>query len=179
MQTDAEQAQQVLDRIAQLGAGTGGPLLAILPFDPTPVPTIDPAATPEERRAACDAYKMGTPGFPNSSDLTYVSNPYQVTSPLNGTVYGFVDFTSLTPPANYDGLRIDTPLNLKGVREIFFTVEGDTVDPKNRGPLFLVSTPTPGGRDVVHFDLTSADPTVAVSGTAALYVDLDQDPVQF
>ena len=77
------------------------------------------------------------------------------------------------------GLRIDSPLNLKGVREIFFTVEGDTVDPLNRGPLFLTSTMTPGGVDVVHFDLTSPDPAVNVSGTAALLVDLDQDPVQF
>lgn len=181
MQTDAEQAQQVLDCITQLEAGEAGPLLAVLPFDPTPVPTIPASATPTERRAACDAYKdTGTPGFPNTADLTYIPNPYQVTSPLHGDVYGFVDFTSVVPPANYDGFRIDTPINLKGVQEIFFTVEGDTVDPLNRGPLFLASKLTPGGRDVVHFDLAPPDPaTQSWSGTAALYVDSDQDPVQF
>ena len=182
MQTDVDQAQQVIDRINQLTtAGTTGPLLAVLPYDPTVPPTIPSAAAPADRLAACDAYKdNGTPGFVTGADLTYIANPYQITAPLHGYVYGFVSFTSLTPPSNYDGFRIDSPLNLKGVREIFFTVEGDTVvDPLNRGPLFLTSTMTRDGIDVVHFDLTSPDPAVNVSGTAALLVDLDQDPVQF
>jgi hypothetical protein len=112
--------------------------------------------------------------------IHYVPNPLQITAPLNGgVVYGFVSFTSLTPPANYDGWRIDSPINLDGLREIFFTTETDTVDPKNRGPLFLVSTMTPGGRDVVHFDLTHVDPASTAAGTAALYVNLNEDPVQF
>ena len=131
-QTDAEQAQQVIDRITQLTtAGTTGPLLAVLPYDPTVPPSIPPSTSPTDRRSICDAYIAGTPSYPNSSDLTYIANPYQITAPLHGLgIYGFVSFTSLTPPANYDGFRIDTPLNLKGVQEIFFTVEGDTVDPR-------------------------------------------------
>ena len=59
------------------------------------------------------------------------------------------------------------------------TVENDTVDPKNRGPLFMTSQLTQGGTDVVHFQLIHADPAGTATGTATLYVDLDQDPVQF
>jgi hypothetical protein len=170
-QTPAQQAQQVVDRITQLtDDGLAGPLLAVLPYDPNVPPSIPDTATSAERRTACDAYEA-------ASDVTYIPNPYQITAPLHGTVYGFVKFVSQTPPADYDGFRIDTPLNLKGVQELFFTVEGPTVDPKNRGPLFLTSQKTQGGVDVVHFDLTA--PTGAASGTAALLVDLDQDPVQF
>ena len=154
MQTPQEQAQQVIDRITSSRArATGGPLLAVLPFDPTPAAAHSRVgdARRAARRPATRTY-TGDAGF-RIGCLTYVGNPYQVTAPLHGTVYGFVDFASLVPPANYDGFRIDTPINLKGVQEIFFTVEGDTVDPLNRGPLFLTSKLTPGGRDVVHFDL--------------------------
>jgi hypothetical protein len=172
-QTPAEQAQQIVDRIRQLTeTGTNGPLLAVIPYDPNVPPAVPDSATPTERRAACDAYK-------NAGDNTYIGSPYQITAPLHGYVYGFVKFVSVTPPANYDGFRVDSPLNLKGVQELFMTVEGNTVDPKNRGPLFLISQATTGGRDVVHFDLTHADPMGTASGTVSLLVDVDEDPVQF
>ncbi|MCU1280422.1 MAG: hypothetical protein JWM53_3968 [bacterium] len=179
-QTPDEQAQAVVKRIEQLTtAGTTGPLLAILPYAtaddpvlPTP-PAIPDATSPSDRRTICEAYTT------SPHDLAYVANPYQITAPLKGAVYGFVKYVSVTPPANYDGFRIDSPINLKGVQEIFMTVEGTTVDPKNRGPLFLVSTLTQNGAGVVHFDLRSPDPNGQATGTAALLVDLDQDPVQF
>jgi hypothetical protein len=177
-QTPDEQAQQVKDRIDQLTTNkyiaTGGPLLAVLPYDPSVPPTLPDSTSSADRRIACDGYTMN-----RTERLAYVPNPYQITAPLNGVVYGFVKFLSSTPPSDYDGFRIDTPLNLKGVQEIFFTVEGDTVDPMNRGPLFLISKRTQGGVGVVHFDLTHADPNGTASGTAVLEVDLDNDPVQF
>jgi hypothetical protein len=174
-QSPQEQAKQVVDRINQLTtAGTAGPLLAVMPYSPIQPPSIPATATPEQRKAACDAY-VNDPNNPNP----YVANPYQITGPLRGYVYGFVKFISLSPPSNYDGFRIDTPINLKGVQEVFFTVENDTVDPTHRGPLFLTSTMSQGGRDTVHFDLTHADPNGTASGTATLLVDLDEDPVQF
>jgi len=175
-QTPDEQAQQVVDRINQLttnpSIASGGPLLAILPYDPNVPPTIPDSASSADRRTACNAYHDAAPN-------TYIPNPYQITAPLHGFVYGFVKFLSVSPPSDYDGYRIDTPLNLKGVQEIFFTIEGDTVDPMNRGPLFLISKRTQGGLDVVHFDLVHADPNGTASGTAVLEVDLDNDPVQF
>jgi hypothetical protein len=173
-QTPDELAQQVIDHIHQLTdpPGAAGPLLAVLPYDPNVPPAVPATASPTDRRAACDSYLQSGPN-------TYIANPYQITAPLHGTVYGFKKFVSVTPPANFDGFRIDSPLNLKGVQEIFFTVEGATVDPLNRGPLFLISERTLDGNDVVHFDLIHADPMGTASGTAALLVDLDQDPVQF
>ena len=88
-------------------------------------------------------------------------------------------FVSVKPPANYDGFRIDTPLNLKGVQEIFFTVEGTDGRSEKSRPALPDFGADPGGQDVVHFDLVKADPALTASGTAALLVDLDQDPVQF
>jgi hypothetical protein len=178
-QTPEEQAQQVIDHIHQLTdpPGATGPLLALLPYDPAVPPAVPDSATPDERKQACDAY-LAQPD-PAQAFNTYIANPYQITAPLHGYVYGFKKFVSIVPPANFDGYRIDTPLNLKGVQEIFFTVEGATVDPLNRGPLFLISERSLNGNDVVHFDLIHADPMGTATGTAALLVDLDQDPVQF
>src|SRR5262249_53545189 len=126
-------------------------------------------------------------GFKTASEMAcgnvkgcgYIPNPLQITAPLHGYVFGFPAFFSIVPPTNYDGFRIDTPVNLQGVQEIFFTLEGDNVDPNNRGPLFLTSKRVPGGNDIIQFDLTHADPNGTATGAAALYVDLDQDPVQF
>jgi hypothetical protein len=177
-QTNDDQAEQINRFIHQVTDNptitTGGPLLAVLPYDNTTEPAVPATATPADRRAACDAY-IGDPNHPN----TYVPNPFQLTAPLHGFVYGFVEFTTTVPVAAYNGFRIDSPLNLKGVQEIFFTVENDTVDPQNRGPLFLTSQLTQGGRDIVHFDLVDAVPLGPHTGSAALEVDLDEDPVQF
>jgi hypothetical protein len=182
VQTPQEQAQQIIDRINQLQHSIigGGPLLGVLPYDPTPPPpstlATDPTVTADQRLKACNDYR-------GASELTYVPNPLQLTAPgapgtsSHGAIYGFAQFITITPPQNYNGFRLDTPINLKGVQEIFFTVEGNTVDPTNRGPLYLISTLTPGGREVVHFDLTA--PNGGVSGAAALYVNLNEDPVQF
>jgi hypothetical protein len=168
-QTPDEQAAAVVGRINQVNPASG-PLLAILPWDKTPEPIIGPNATPDERLADCNAFIKAGPN-------TYVPNPLQVTAPLHGNVYGFVSFSTVVPATNYDGYRLDMPVSLKGVQEIFFTVEFDNVDPAHRGALYLVSTRTPGGNDVVHFDLTSpAGSMAAVSGTAALYVNLDVAP---
>jgi hypothetical protein len=168
--TPDEQAAAVVQRINQLNPGSPGPLLAILPWDKAVEPVIPATATPKERRDACEAYKKQSPN-------AYVPNPLQVTAPLHGTVYGFVSFSTTAPPSNYDGYRLDMPVSLKGVQEVFFTTETDSVDPNKRGPLYLVSTLTMGGYNVVHFDLTPPAGSMAtVAGTAALYVNLDQGP---
>jgi hypothetical protein len=175
-QTPDQQAQQVVDRINQVTSNptiqTGGPLLAVLPYDPNVPPVVPDTATPEERKAQCDA-------FIAQGANTYIANPYQLTAPLHGFVYGTVQFLSALPPADYDGFRIDTPLDLKNVQEIFFTVETDSVDPLHRGPLFLISKKTLVGNDVIHFNLVPASANITASGTAALETDLDTDPVQF
>jgi len=178
-QTPDQQAQQVIDRINQVTTNpaiqSGGPLLAVLPYDPNTPPVVPDTATPEERKQICDAYILQPP----TPALTYIPNPYQFSAPLHGTIYGTVQFLSSSPPADCDGFRIDTPLQLKNVQEIFFTIETDNVDPMNRGPLFLISKKTQVGNDVIHFNLLPASANINASGTAALETDLDTDPVQF
>ena len=179
-QTPEEQAAQVRNRIAQLtpttecdafghcGGEPGNQLLAVVPWDETPAPSFATPPTASARLAACQAYWAESP-------LSYTPNPAQITAPLHGTVYGFVAFQTTAPPAGYDGFRLDTPVRLQGLRELFMTVEGTAVDPGARGPLFLQGVPDRGGREFVHIDLRG--PTA--SGSAALLVNIDQDPVAF
>jgi hypothetical protein len=172
-QTPAQQAQQRIDRINQLAPPGAAPLLGVLPWDPTPEPTIPADTAPANRKAICDDYRSKGPN-------TYVPNPDQISTPLHGAVYGFMRFVTVTPPTNYDGIRFDVPLHLDGVKEFFITVEGATVDPLNRGPLYVTSQLVPGGRDVLQFTLSPAtDGNGAPSGALAVYTNLDQDPVQF
>ena len=161
VQTPEQQAAQVRNRIAQLNAPPDGTqpssLLALVPWAPTPPPAIDATATAADRLAACQAWWASSP-------LAYTPNPLQITSPLHGYVYGFLAYVTATPPADYDGIRIDTPVNLDGLRELFVTDESATVDVATRGTVYLTSTPSPGGNDVAHFDLAgpSASGTLAV-----------------
>jgi hypothetical protein len=191
-QSPQEQAIQVQNRIKQLTStsecdpdgvcgGQTSQLLAVIPYDPnTPphtcaqgetagcMPWTMPAA---DRLTACQAWW-------NAGPLTYTPNPAQITGPLHGTVYGFIAFQTNPPNgpyANYDGIRIDSPTNLAGIRELFLTTESATVDPNNRGAVMLDGFPTPGGRDVVFINLMGT----GVSGSASLLVDVNQDPVQF
>ena len=190
-QTPAQQAQQVRNRIAQLTSNgvcltdlfdptqqlcgrEPSSLLAVVPYDATPPPSL-PLDTPASARAAaCAAWWSGSP-------LAYTPNPAQLTAPLHGAVYGFVGYLTTVPPSDYDGLRIDSATNLRGIEELWLTSERvavDAVDARSEGPLYLDGVPTPGGRDVIHFDLRSPSGE-AISGTAALYVSLDEDTASF
>jgi hypothetical protein len=204
-QSPEEQAAQVRARIAQLTTSSvcdGAPvphcgresatLLAVVPWNPTDEPAAyaalaaDPVAaynaTAADRLAACNEHYLSSP-------LAYTTNPAQLTAPTHGTAHGFVAYTTTSPPAGYDAITINSPVNLRGIQELWFTVETapagtpsgmDFVDPVNRGPIYLQGVPTPGGNYAIHFDLTPlAGSSLAAAGTALLYVDLDQDPVQF
>ncbi len=166
LQTPDQQAAQVRNRIAQLNAPPDGTqpssLLALVPWEPTPPPAIDAAATAADRLAACQAWWAASP-------LAYTPNPLQITSPLHGYVFGFLAYVTATPPTDYDGIRIDTPVNLDGLQELFVTDEGATVDVTMRGAVYLASKPSPGGNDVAHFDLAgpSASGTLAVLAALA------------
>jgi hypothetical protein len=181
-QSPEQQAQQVQQRIAQLNPSGGRPLMAILPWDPlcdadgsnchSQAEVVVPdGSSPADRKAICDGFR--------GSPLFYVPNPLQITAPLHGAVYGFADFTTLQPPTNYNGFRLDTPVSLKGLQEIFLTVEGDNVDPNKRGPLYLASTRVQGGVGVLQFTLINPADQNGASGAVAVYTDLDEDPVQF
>jgi hypothetical protein len=190
-QTAAQQAQQVRNRIAQVTSSNrclgdlfapgqmfcghqAATLLAVVPADATPPPSVAADASAAERAAICEAYWSASP-------LAYTPNPAQLTAPLHGAVYGFVGYSTTSPPAGYDGLRLDSPTNLRGIEELWLTTESVAladVDPRREGALFLDGAPTPGGRDVVHFDLRSLS-MQPISGTAALYVSLDESSFGF
>ncbi len=190
-QTPTQQAQQVRNRIAQLTSNAvclpdlfdatqtfcgrqAANLLAVVPFDDTPPPSLPPDAPAAARAAACQAYWAVSP-------LAYTPNPAQLTAPLHGAVYGFVGYLTTVPPADYDGLRLDSPTNLRGAQELWLTSERvpvASVSATSEGPLFLDGVATPGGRDVIHFDLRSLS-MQPISATAALYVNLDDDTASF
>ena len=173
-ETPEEQAQKVKNRIQQLlqnGVSTSFPLLGVTPYDETPLPQLAADASAADRLAACQTYW-------DTSPFAYTPNPAQITAPIHGEIYGFVSYTTSIPATGYDGLRIDSPTRLKGAQELWLTVENvppEQVDVTNLGPVFLEGKPTPGGIDVIHFDLTGA----VGSGTAALEVNLDDPSVNF
>lgn len=192
-QTPEDQAAAVRSRVAQLTSTTNcdpnlpapncgfqpANLTAVVPFSPkvdtTPLVGLTPSTPNEERLAACRAYWASHP-------LAYTPSPTQIISPIHGTVVGFLEWTTPVPVAGYNFVRIDSSVSLRGVREIFMTLEtldpgesGDGVDPKNRGPVYLQGMPTQGGRGIVFFNLNG--PTA--SGTASIYTDLDEDTSGF
>lgn len=169
-QSPEQQAAQVRQRIAQLRDAAGAPPLAVLPFDSTPDPVLSSDAAPEVRRAACASFE--------SSPLSYVPNPLQLTAPLHGAIYGFVGFTAAVPPVSYDGIRLDLPRSLAGLRGLIVTRESED-DPLGPGPAYLQSRAIPGGREVLHFALEAAAPNDSAHGAATLLFGLDRDPVQF
>ncbi len=175
-QTPEQQAQTIQNRLDQilstsLGGNQSQSLLAIVAASEGTRPTIAADASAADRLAACNAYWKEQP-------LAYSGNPRQITAPIHGVLYGFVTYTTTSPPAGYDGIRIETPVHLKGLRELWLTSETASiaaVDPKARGPVFLHSEPAKGGRGVVFFNLLGT----SAAGTAALYVDLDDPGISF
>jgi hypothetical protein len=176
VETAEEQAQSFINRISQLTSTSAGgqeanTLLAVVPYDETPLPAVTASSTAAERLAACK-------GYWDKSPLAYTGNPPQVTAPLHGTAYGFVSFTTTRPVASYDGIRLDSPTKLDGAQELWLSVETaalDKVDGDNQGPVFLEGKPSPGGNGVIHFDLTGP----SASGDAAIYVNLDDPGISF
>jgi hypothetical protein len=146
-----------------------GDALVMVPEDETPF-NLGPNPSPMDRLTACGAYW--------NSPQAYTPNPSQLTTAAHGTVYGFLTYTTQVPVQSYDLIRLDTRVNLRGIQELFFTIESSTVDPNNRGPLYIQGIPGPGGgNDVLKFSLHGV--STKVSGTAALYVNLDQNGSQF
>jgi len=194
-QSPEEQAAGVRARIAQLTTTSTcdeanhcgvqpANLLATIPFDPavgTPPLQLTLATSAADRLAACQAYWA-------TSLLAYTPNPSQLVLPTHGTVTGFLEYTTQVPVQGFNSVHIESPTNLKGIRELFMTVETidaddlaatpprpDGVDPLHRGPLFLQGYPTDGGLGVVFFNLRGPN----ASGTAGVEVDLDQSTTGF
>jgi hypothetical protein len=170
-QTPAQQAQQVVNHIAQvnareLGGQQNTSMLALVAYGEADPPTVADDATPAERAAACQAYW--------ADPRAYTANPQQTTAPFHGALYGVLHYSTTTPPAIFDGIRIDTPTKLRNPDSLWMTIESvppSMVDPLNRGPVFVGGDPSPGGRNEVHFDLVGPD----AAGAVSVYTEPDDD----
>jgi hypothetical protein len=141
----------------------GQPTAGCIPWD----------AAPADRLAACETFFATSP-------LAYAPNPLLITAPIHGSLYGVVTYVTTTPPSAFSSMRIDSNVKISGAHELWITTEVDQVDPLHRGPIVVDGTPDRGGQQVNHFDLTPPlGSTLAVSGTAVLLDELDQNPVQF
>jgi hypothetical protein len=190
-QTPEEIAAQVRTRISQVTAGTNcdtatpphcgrqmNNLFAIVSYTPTALAPFNANPSAAERLSKCSDYWK--------DPLTYTPNPFQLPTPLNGPIWGFVSFTTVTPPSGFDSVKLEIPFKLKGIKELFITVENhsaarramfppDGVNPKDRGPTYLQGFPEVGGVEAVAFTMVGT----AASAHVSLYVSLDEDPVQF
>ena len=198
-QSAEEQAAQVRTRISQLTTpmNCDNPppptprhcgrqafdLFGVMSYSTTQPPNLPYDAPPADRLRFCEEYWK--------DPLAYTPNPFQVTAPIHGPIWGYISFTTIPPAApaqGFDSTRIDSPINLRGIKELFATVETldaadlaadpprpDGVDPLNRGPVYFQGFPSVGGQGVVNINLVG--PTA--SGHASLYVDLDDDPIGF
>jgi hypothetical protein len=179
-QNPEEQAAQVRTRISQLTSTNtcddapvrhcgrqASDMLGVLSYTASSPPMM-PFDTPsDERLQRCQAYWQ--------DPLAYTPNPALLIAPLHGPLWGYVSYVTTNPPSGFDSLRLDIPLDLRGLRELFVTVEDSSVDPLARGPIFLRGTPSPGGRGVVNVNMVGP----SASGHASLHVDLDHDQVHF
>lgn len=179
VQTPAQQAVQFQNRLKQLNLpDEPSALFAVAPYvdeasAPRPDRDADPSTPAIKRLSDCKAYWAKGPE-------TYTGNPALLPAPQHGQVYGFVAFQTLTPPATTSGLRLDTPIKLRGIQELWLTQTTEplgTVTQQTQGTVLMGATPNRGGRDIVHFDFASSVP--GLSGQASVITDTEDSPVQF
>jgi hypothetical protein len=181
------QAKAVETRIHQLTDLPSSPLLALVSYDDAAAqpPTVAATASAADRLFACQTWWLSSP-------FAYDGNPLDLTAPVHGTEFGMLDFTAVAPlPTQVlGGMQVITDFALHDLRELWFTQPQATVnalDPDQidcaahpttcRGPILLQGPAGTSDRGIFRFPLASPLPTV--SGTAAVYTALDQDPVMF
>lgn len=101
-----------------------------------------------------------------------------LTSPLNGTTFGFVVGVNPVTPVPVGGAQLVVPNALEGIDEyaIFF----QTDDATDRGTLFLTGRPSSGAtRGVTHVHMDSPFLPMLVTAELAIFSNLDEDDVHF
>jgi hypothetical protein len=158
-QTPEQQAAQMALRIRQVtSVAVGGQqpssLLVTMPYDPTPRPTIAADSTPEQRTALCRDYW-------DQGRYVYTGNPAELPEPVHGVSLGAITYVTSSPSASYSEITLASPYDLSNLRELWFTLESvppAQVDPFNRGPVWLRSTPDANmGRSTLTFQLFGDD----------------------
>ena len=198
----ALQAKAVEKRVHELTDLQPRPLLAMASFDDAaaahPVRAPDRAGCDELKPRACipDDATAATRlsqclAFWQASPFAYTGNPLQLTRPVHGTLFGMLDFTSLTPAQTLGGIQVVSDFALHDLRELWLTqttatvaaLDADQLDCATspgtcRGALFLQGDAGSPQNGIFRFDLSSPPPST-VTGTASVLTRLDEDPVQF
>lgn len=179
-------AKAVLRRIHQLTDGAASPLLALVSIDDHEGerPAVDESQPPAERLAACQK-------FWGASPWAYSGNPFQLTAPVHGQMYGPLDFTSVDPPQILGGIAITSDWALHDAVELWLTDSAASIadlDPSEidcatradtcRGRVLLDGAASPGGRNAIHFELSSPS-SASAGGSATIQVRLDEDAQPF
>jgi hypothetical protein len=163
-QTPAEQATAISVIIHEvtavsLGGEQQSNLLLAVPYDETPEPQLTADATPDERRAACNAYWAASP-------YAYTAAPLTLTEPMHGMALGPVDYSTSAPLNSFSTMPFVSSYDLSNLQEFWITLESvppESVDPLNRGPAYLQGNRVQRGDDTINFDLTGSDPSVSGS----------------
>jgi hypothetical protein len=146
-----------------------------------------PDAAPH-RLSACDGL----------SRWSYVGNPLDLTAPLHGIAFGMLDFLAVAPNPSQvlGGIQIISYYALDNLAELWFSdtdAQVANLDPnvtdcstgpdggmgqsKCRGTVLLDGRASAPDRGIYRFPLSA--PAGGASGSAAVYTQLDQDPVSF
>ena len=182
----------VMRRIHQITDGTPSPLLVLASWDDgsakrRPGVIDDKVANPRDRLQQCCDYWCDSP-------FAYSGNVFQTTAPVHGSMYGTLEFQSVTPAQLLGGISLSVDYALDDVVQLWLTDTGATIaglDPQQydcvghadtcRGAVLVDGKPSKvesGGRGVRHFDLVSPTPG-GPSGTAVVQFRLDEDPQPF
>jgi hypothetical protein len=101
-----------------------------------------------------------------------------LTSPLNGTTFGFVIGTNPVTPVPVGGAQFVVDDALLGVDEYAIYFQAD--DATDLGTLFLTGRPTSGAtRGVTHVQLDSPFLPGVIKAELAIFTNLDEDDVHF
>jgi hypothetical protein len=186
--TEQEQIEQATAvqrmRNVEALAGEDG-LKAVTSASPSTYPPVDASCTgtglppPDCIDDAANARRLERCRASWADDpLLFEGTDRVLTSPLNGTTFGFVVGTNPITPVPVGGAQFVVEGALDGVDEyaIFFQTDG-AADP---GTLFLTGRPGPRAtRGVTHVSLDSPLLPGIVKAELAIFANLDEDDVHF
>ena len=162
-------------------------------------PKVDPLMWSNANRLRVCALPAQGGANPAYDPNFYIGNIVQLSAPRTGALYGLVDAMDPMAKLLLGGIDVVVPFGLSQASEIFVTIEDHTVgspdktianrvDPKNRGPLVLQGRTDAGdpgsGRGLLTANLiaplnVSFPGSLIPGGHVSVYVNLDDDPVQF
>jgi len=182
-QIDAATAVQRMANVAALGGAMG--IHVVTSASPAVYPVVDADCTgsglppPACRDADANARRLAICRQSWDADPALFEGTDRVlTSPLNGTTFGFVDGLNPIVPTPIGGAQFFVPVALADVDQYAITIQMDGDDPTTPGTLLFTGEPVPGPRGVQHVHFTSpASPGLTAEMT--VFPDLGEDEVHF